>query len=88
MTTSDFDARAATWDDDPTKVERAQAVADAIVRHVSLTGAMNAMEFGCGTGLLSFMLRPRLGRITLALTENAHRLDTRVNPNRTRRGPP
>src|SRR6186713_3172312 len=66
MTTSDFDARAATWDDDPTKIERAQAVANAIVRHVSLTGAMNAMEYGCGTGLLSFMLRPRLGRITLA----------------------
>jgi len=66
MTTSDFDGRAATWDDDPTKVERAQAVADAIVRNVSLTGAMNAMEYGCGTGLLSFMLRPRLARITLA----------------------
>ncbi|MHB8494821.1 MAG: class I SAM-dependent methyltransferase, partial [Casimicrobiaceae bacterium] len=66
MTTSDFDARAAAWDGDPTKVERAQAVADAIVRHVSLTGAMNAMEYGCGTGLLSFMLRPRLGQITLA----------------------
>ena len=27
MTMSDFDARAATWDDDPAKVERAQAIA-------------------------------------------------------------
>ena len=27
---------------------------------------MRAMEYGCGTGLLSFMLRPRLGDITLA----------------------
>jgi len=66
MTTSDFDARAATWDDDPAKVDRAQAVADAIVRSVSLTGTMRAMEYGCGTGLLSFMLRPRLGQVTLA----------------------
>jgi ubiquinone/menaquinone biosynthesis C-methylase UbiE len=66
MTTSDFDTRAATWDDDPTKVDRAQAVADAIVRNVSLTGSMRAMEYGCGTGLLSFMLRPRLGQVTLA----------------------
>ncbi len=66
MTISDFDARAATWDDDPTKVDRAQAVADAIVRNVSLTGSMRAMEYGCGTGLLSFMLRPRLGQVTLA----------------------
>ena len=65
MTMSDFDARAATWDDDPAKVERAQAIADAIVRSVPLAGAMHAIEYGCGTGLLSFMLRPRLGEITL-----------------------
>ena len=66
MKMSEFDARAATWDDDSTKIERAQAVAAAIVRCVALTGAMNAMEYGCGTGLLSFMLRPRLGQVTLA----------------------
>ena len=50
MTMSDFDARAATWDDDPTKVERAQAVADAIVRSVPLASTMRAMEYGAGTG--------------------------------------
>ena len=66
MTMTDFDARAATWDNDPTKVERARAVADAIIRGVPLTSSMHAMEYGCGTGLLSFMLRPRLGEITLA----------------------
>jgi predicted TPR repeat methyltransferase len=66
VTTRDFDARAATWDDDPAKVERAQAVADAIVKSVALARSMRAMEYGCGTGLLSFMLRPRLGHITLA----------------------
>jgi len=64
--TTDFDARAATWDDDPAKVERAQAIADAIVGSVSPTRAMRGMEYGCGTGLLSFMLRPRLGKVTLA----------------------
>ena len=66
MTATDFDARAATWDDDPTKVERAQAVADEIVARVPLSHAMRALEYGCGTGLLSFMLRARLGDITLA----------------------
>ena len=66
MTATDFDARAATWDDDPTKVERAQAVADEIVARVPLSPAMRALEYGCGTGLLSFMLRARLGDITLA----------------------
>ena len=66
MAATDFDARAATWDDDPTKVERAQAVADEIVARVPLARAMRALEYGCGTGLLSFMLRGRLGDITLA----------------------
>jgi ubiquinone/menaquinone biosynthesis C-methylase UbiE len=66
MTTGDFDARAATWDDDPAKVERAQAVADEIVARVPLSRTMRALEYGCGTGLLSFMLRARLGDITLA----------------------
>jgi trans-aconitate methyltransferase len=66
MTATDFDARAATWDDDPSKVERARAIADAIERNVPLAPTMRALEYGCGTGLLSFMLRPRLGDITLA----------------------
>ena len=66
MTATDFDARAATWDDDPTKVDRAQAVADEIATRVPLSPAMRALEYGCGTGLLSFILRPRLGDITLA----------------------
>ena len=62
----DFDTRAATWDADPAKVERAQAAADAIVRHVPLSRSMRAMEYGCGTGLVTFMLRDRLGDVTLA----------------------
>ena len=63
---SDFDARAATWDDDPSKVERAKAVAEAIAREVPLSPSMRALEYGAGTGLLSFLLREQLGEITLA----------------------
>src|SRR5436190_144034 len=66
MTTTDFDARAETWDDDPAKVERARAVADEIIARVPLSRTMRALEYGCGTGLLSFMLRERVGDITLA----------------------
>jgi ubiquinone/menaquinone biosynthesis C-methylase UbiE len=65
-TVSDFDARAATWDDDPTKVQRARAIAHQIVREVPLTGTMAALEYGAGTGLLGFMLRDRIGELTLA----------------------
>jgi ubiquinone/menaquinone biosynthesis C-methylase UbiE len=65
-TVSDFDARAATWDSDPSKVERARAIADTIAREVPLTPSMAALEYGAGTGLLGFMLRERIGELTLA----------------------
>ena len=62
----DFDRRAKDWDAEPGRVERANAVADAIRAQVPLSQAMTALEYGCGTGLLSFALRAELGPITLA----------------------
>lgn len=63
---SRFDERAKTWDADPMKIARAQAVADAIRERVSLSTDMTGFEYGCGTGLLSFALQPYLRRLTLA----------------------
>jgi predicted TPR repeat methyltransferase len=65
-TVQDFDARASTWDDDPTKVERARAIAYAIEREVPFDDSMVALEYGAGTGLLGFMLRHRFADLTLA----------------------
>jgi ubiquinone/menaquinone biosynthesis C-methylase UbiE len=62
----DFDASARDWDNNPKRVERANAVAAAIREMVPLSPAMTAFEYGCGTGLLSFALQPSLGPITLA----------------------
>lgn len=62
----DFDARAATWDEDPIKVARANAVAEAMRRRLDLRPGTRALEYGCGTGLLTFALRPPLERVTLA----------------------
>ena len=62
---NDFDARAETWDD-PQKIERAERVAAAIRHAVTLDRSMKALEYGAGTGLLSFCLRESLGPITLA----------------------
>jgi ubiquinone/menaquinone biosynthesis C-methylase UbiE len=61
-----FDDSAQSWDSDPVKLDRAAAVAKAILNHVSLSPEMRALEYGCGTGLLSFRLRPHLAHITLA----------------------
>lgn len=64
--THHFDVNAATWDADPAKQARALAVAREIRNQVPLSPQMHALEYGCGTGLLSFALQPRLGRISLA----------------------
>jgi ubiquinone/menaquinone biosynthesis C-methylase UbiE len=63
---TDFDARAKDWDEIPVRAERARAVAEAIREGVKLSSKTSALEYGCGTGLLSFALQPYLGPITLA----------------------
>jgi ubiquinone/menaquinone biosynthesis C-methylase UbiE len=65
---TDFDARAKDWDSDPMKVERARTVADAIRAAVKLRPGLSALEYGCGTGLLSFFLQEDFDSITLADT--------------------
>jgi ubiquinone/menaquinone biosynthesis C-methylase UbiE len=65
---TNFDERAKDWDTDPKKVERARVVADVIRSAVPLSTGMKALEYGCGTGLLSFALQSDLGEITLADT--------------------
>lgn len=61
-----FDERAATWDEDPAKVERTAVVADAIVATVPLSSATRLLEYGAGTGLVTQALRDRVGPVTLA----------------------
>src|SRR5215216_6340801 len=65
---TNFDERAKDWDSDPKKVERARLVAEAIRRAIPLSREMKALEYGCGTGLLSFALQSDVGQITLADT--------------------
>ena len=63
---NDFDEKAKTWDSDPVKIARAHAVAKGIQAGIPLAPGMTALEYGCGTGLLSFALQPHLAHITLA----------------------
>ena len=60
-----FDSKAREWDKNPVNQERALAIAEAIRKHVSLTRRMSALDYGSGTGLVSFPLRAELGQITL-----------------------
>ena len=60
-----FDERAATWDDDPGKLDRAREVADAIRASVPLERSMRVLEYGAGTGLLTQALVDQIGPVTL-----------------------
>lgn len=62
---SDFDEKAATWDDDPAKVERARAVAEIIRDAVPVSADARVLNLGAGTGLLSQHLAGHVGPITL-----------------------
>lgn len=68
-----FDSRAATWDDDPAKVERASAVARVIREAVPLEPSMRMLEYGAGTGLVTQALRDAVGPVTLADTSTGMR---------------
>ena len=65
---NDFNERAKDWDSDPAKVERARIVAEAIRPAIPSRPGLSALEYGCGTGLLSFALQPNFASITLADT--------------------
>lgn len=60
-----FDKDAKDWDKDPKKVERAKIFAKEINNFIKLNGVMKALEFGCGTGLLSYELKDDFHSITL-----------------------
>lgn len=61
-----FDQAAATWDDDPTKVERARIVAERLAAAGALSDATRVLEYGAGTGLVAQALAAHVGPITLA----------------------
>ncbi|MFM8304464.1 MAG: class I SAM-dependent methyltransferase [Actinomycetota bacterium] len=69
---SDFDARAATWDD-PVKAERAAVVARAIVETIPIGPGTRLLEYGAGTGLVTQALRDHVGPVTLADTSSGMR---------------
>ncbi len=60
----DFDKEAEKWDSNPGRVKLAHDVADAIIGAVPLNKNMKALDFGCGTGLLTLKLQPLVGAIT------------------------
>lgn len=60
----DFSAAALTWDEKPQRIHLAAAISTAIKDNISLHNKMHALEFGCGTGLVTFHLYDQLQQVT------------------------
>jgi len=59
-----FDQEAANWDQVPGRVKVARDIAQSMIREITLTPEMDVLDFGCGTGLLTFALQPFVRSIT------------------------
>jgi len=64
MEKRDFDKAAESYDLKPGRLKLAQDVAKAIINEVNLSGDMDVLDFGCGTGLVTLQLQPRVRTIT------------------------
>lgn len=62
-----FDIQSITWDDERRK-NRAKLIAKEINKSIQIKKQYTALEFGCGTGLISFCLNEKFEMITLVDT--------------------
>ena len=64
QTASVFDARAAEWDANPIRVDRARTIAGSMARILALKSTDRIMDYGTGTGLIALSLLPFVEQIT------------------------
>lgn len=62
----DFDKDAQSWDDNSVRRELGEAVGKAIAEAMPLESHHTLLDYGAGTGLVSFFLRQRVSRILAA----------------------
>ena len=60
---SHFDQEAAVWDEKPGMRELAEKVVQYVESRVTLRKEMACLDFGCGTGLVSFLLAPKVSEV-------------------------
>lgn len=62
----DFDALAATWDDNPGRIKVTGAIAAAMLRELPLLPNMRLLDYGAGTGLVTLALQPHVQTVVAA----------------------
>ncbi len=63
MTVDHFAHKSKSWDMTSKRVQNAKSIASLIVKTVGLNLKMNVMDFGAGTGLLSYFIAPHVDTI-------------------------
>lgn len=58
-----FAHKSKTWDMNSKIVQNAKGIADLIVKNIKLDKSMELMDFGAGTGLLSYFVSPGIEKI-------------------------
>lgn len=59
-----FKDKSKSWDMNSNIVNNAQAIAGLIVKNIKLDRSMHIMDFGAGTGLLSYCVAPYVAKVT------------------------
>ena len=79
---NEFDIKAKDWDMNPVHIERSKAIAEQMIRLLPLSDKMRALEFGAGTGVLSFLLKDRFAEITMmdSSMEMLKKAEAKVDP--------
>ena len=62
---NEFDNRAREWDKDKMHMDRSVAIAAELQKVIPFDPSLKALEYGAGTGILSFLLKDRFSEITL-----------------------
>jgi cyclopropane fatty-acyl-phospholipid synthase-like methyltransferase len=63
MAIDNFAHKSKSWDMNSKRVKNAQAIADGIINGIGLKSNMKVMDFGAGTGLLSYFIAPLVDTI-------------------------
>ena len=62
---NEFNNRAREWDKDKMHMDRSVVIAAELEKMIPLNNSMKALEYGAGSGILSFLLKDRFSEITL-----------------------
>jgi len=58
-----FEDKSKSWDMNSKRVQNAKGIAELIVKNIKLDKSMEIMDFGAGTGLLSYFVAPYVKKI-------------------------